>query len=432
MVFLLASPLILAHLCWRSWHDGGTTYLRQRLGLYQARRATMDSGTEQRPIWIHAASVGEINTVRPLLEQLLSDFPTHQFVVTTATPTGKHALELASLPRTDHYYLPLDFVSSVNRFYRHLAPQCGLIVETELWPMLYQQASIPLVLVNGRLSAKTLKAANSWLETAYRFCVSRLSLILARHPSDAAEFVALGASNVVQVGNLKHAVTALVPESTNATSNQKQSTQDDPHRDRGYTAIEPPFLPERRFVLLASTHNDEELAITQRWLQLENTPLLVIAPRHPDRAEDIRRQLNSVTDRLSQRSLGEPVDPTTTVYLADTFGELDLWYRHASAIFLGGSLVNVGGHNMLEPARLNRAVITGPQVFNFAEEVFALQQADAITLCADANEVVEQLLHQYNHSQEALARGQRAGNTIEQHRHVLPEYRRHILPYISA
>ncbi len=411
--FILATPLILSHLCWRAWKDGGLNYLTERLGFYKASGKPQGTSGQckQRSVWIHAASVGEINTVKPLLHQLIHLHPDIQFTVTTATPTGKVALETASLPNTQHRYLPLDYRFAVKRFYRTVSPHCGLIVETELWPLLYQQATMPLILINARLSEKTKKAASGWLNTAYRFCASRLTLTVARHQSDAAAFDHLGATAIAQAGNLKHAITG-------------QGSLDP-------LSLEHPFEHQRDFALLASTHDDEECQLVRLWMEHDAPPLLVIAPRHPDRAEQIKRQLNQFTTSIRQRSKGETPDEDTAVYIADTFGEMDLWYHNAAAIFLGGSLVNIGGHNMLEPARLKRSVITGPYVYNFAEEVSALQANDGITVSNDADSVVAQLSNQYQNTETTRAQGQRAFDTVRQHEAVLPEYIRLIEPFLA-
>ena len=369
-------------------------------------------GTYERgPVWIHAASVGEVNTVKPLLKALIARYPDDHFVVTTATPTGKAMINNTTLPRTRHHYLPLDYRFAVNGFYRHVQPRCGFIVETELWPVLYQQSSVPLVLINARLSKKTIKAATGWLKKAYRYCVSQLALIIARQPSDEAAYRQLGATTVEQVGNLKQAITP---------------------PDHQYTASLPhPFKNLHRFVLLASTHDDEELQLATRWLQQNNPPLLVIAPRHPDRAGDLKRQLYRLTKEIALRSHNDTVDDTTAIYIADTLGEMDLWYLHANAIFLGGSLTAVGGHNMLEPACLQRSVITGPHLHNFDKEVAKLQANDAITVCADAAQVIEALIDQYDNTGTTEAMGKRAADTIKPHQQVLPDYLTLLAPYID-
>ena len=441
VVITLAAPLILGHLCWRARKDGGLIYLFERLGFYRHKphgtpkrqlrgkqpsdiqssesqppekntlKTPVQSACRQRPIWIHAASVGEVNTVKPLLKALIARYPNDHFVVTTATPTGKVTINNVALPRTQHYYLPLDYRFAVNGFYQHVQPRCGFIVETELWPGLYQQSPVPLVLINARLSEKTIKAATGWLEKAYRYCVSQLALIIARQPSDEQAYRQLGATTVEQVGNLKQAIT--LP-------------------DHHYTAsLSHPFANLHRFALLASTHHDEEVQLATRWLQQNNPPLLVIAPRHPDRANDLKRQLYRLTKEIALRSHNDTVDDTTAIYIADTLGEMDLWYLHASAIFLGGSLTAVGGHNMLEPAGWQRSVITGPHLHNFDEEVAKLQANDAITVCADAAQVIDALIDQYDNTGTTEAMGKRAADTIKPNQQVLPDYLTLLAPYID-
>ena len=195
----LLSPVILAHLLWRSLHDGGWLYFQQRLGFAQPL-------TQAKPlVWLHAASVGEINTALPLLRAMLEAQPGTPFLVTTNTPTGRAALERQGLPNTVCLYLPIDYSHAVKRFYRSHQLQCGIIIETEVWPILYELAEVPLIIVNGRLSHRTLRVTEGWLQGTFKRAANKIHTVLARSEADALGFEKIGVAKqrIKQLGNLK-------------------------------------------------------------------------------------------------------------------------------------------------------------------------------------------------------------------------------------
>lgn len=361
----LISPLALSHLLWRSLHDGGADYCRQRLGLNLPQLGSV--------IWLHAASVGEVHTARPIVLSLAKAFPDVALLVTTNTPTGRAEIEKIPLPDLHATYLPLDYAFALRRFVRANTILCGVIIETEIWPKLYEQVDAPLMILNGRVSRRTLKVTQiPVLAKIYQRAVAHLHWVFARSEDDANGFTRLGVNpeRIETLGNLKFA----------SALSQASTKIDDT----------PPLA--REYCLLASTHHNEEEILAREWLQHNRPELLVIAPRHPDRRAQISRQLKTLDPNLCLRSRNERITEQTRLYLADTLGELNLWYRHAKSIFLGGSLVDKGGHNIIEPASHNKSVVVGPYTSNFTEVIELFDASDAITHANDAHSAVNRLI----------------------------------------
>lgn len=360
---------------------GGWRYALQRLGWAHPHFT-------QRPIWLHAASVGEVIAALPLLERLQARDLTTPILLTTTTPTGA-AIAVARVPsRVTHAYLPIDWRGAVRRFVHRTQPRCALVMETELWPNLYRRCKttdIPLVVVNGRLSARTLRAG-TWMRSVYRTTLADVDAVLARSETDRNAFVELGApmARVSVVGNIKFSVGA----------NGKE-----------VSAIH----LGRRYLLAASTHHDEELQLAVLWRHLAHGEhLLVIAPRHPQRAKNILEQLAALQISVAVRSQGDAVTAQTEVYLADTLGELPALISGADLVFMGGSLVHVGGHNILEPARAGKAILFGPYMRNFADESRALLEADAAVQVRDVAALGEHITRLLNDPQQCDELGKRA------------------------
>ncbi|TNF38288.1 MAG: 3-deoxy-D-manno-octulosonic acid transferase [Gammaproteobacteria bacterium] len=349
-------------------------YLRQRLGF--GYRSLPD-----KPIWIHCASVGEVNTALPLVQLLVEKYPQQQVIISTNTCTGAAIVERNPLHNVQHCYLPLDSVFAVNRFLGMLRPQLAIMLETELWPTLYgacRKKSIPLVIINARLSARTLEA-KGFIRKEYAKSLRIVDHVLARSSVDKSSFLQLGADeNAVEVtGNLKFA-----------------------HRAQASVKTLSHFT-ERPYVLAASTHDDEELQLASVWQQLQRKDyLLVIAPRHPERGLLIARQLEALHLNIALRSRQDVIDDATDVYIADTIGELTNFIDRAELVFMGGSLIARGGQNLLEPARLQRPIIVGPHMENFQAEVDLFLQHQACVQVQDKNELALQLAYLLEHEEK--------------------------------
>lgn len=400
----LLSPVLLVHLAVRSWRDGGARYCRERLGFGPgaARAAVTPSSADssgdpaimskglstsgQRAsgrLWIHAASVGEVMTVLPLVRATLASDDRLSIVVTTNTPTGAAVLARHAPPGVHHRYLPIDFPGATQRFLSRERPAAGWIVETEVWPWLYARChalNIPLTIINARLSTRTARHATGPLATTYRRALASVT-VLARTPEDAAGYRALGAepTRVRTVGELKLA-------------------------DAASDTAPPSPLLDRPYVLAASTHDNEEHRLADAWLASATDGLLVIAPRHAERGAALARQLPG----CARRSQGDSPPDDARLYLADTLGELDAWYAHARGVFVGGSLIERGGHNVLEPARRACPIVVGPHTTNFTEPVAMLKAANAIADVPDAEGVARFLARAMAEDGELVSQGLRA------------------------
>jgi len=395
LIGLLLLPAVFVYTLKRANQDGDRRYFWQRLGW----KIPVQEGL---PVWIHCASVGEVNAARPLIERLIQDYPTLKFVLSTVTPTAA-AVVKKTLPKSVlHVYLPFDTQAGVRHFLQNIQPRVGLVLETEIWPGLFaevQRRNIPLVVVNGRLTDKTL-AAPRWIRVFIRQALQAVRLVLAKSEVDAQGYQQLGVapSRIKVLGNIKFA----------ATRESKS---------------ELPRLVERDYWLAASTHEDEERQLAEMIGAREADPyLLVIAPRHPERAAAIERQLKNLGVRFAVRSRREVVSEDTQIYLADTLGELGEFMQHAAFVFMGGTLVPVGGHNLLEPAALGKAIVCGPYLDNFMEEAELLRGADALVEVKDADVLAQAIDRLLAASEEAKKRGQAAANAVATQTGVLDRY----------
>jgi len=394
LLLRLLSPPILLFNAWQAARAGEPRLFSQRLGLGLRRR-------DDAPLWLHAASVGEVKAARPLILALHERHPALPILVTTLTPTGAALAKQSLPPGVEHAYLPMDWPGAGARFLRATRPRAALIMETELWPNLFSHVAareIPLLIVNGRLSARSREAAG-WIRRLHASALQRVTGVLARSADDANAYVALGApaGRVQTVGNIKFA-------------------------DAGTGTTPAPSLG-RPYVLAASTHEDEERQLALLWQRMgERTRgrLLVIAPRHPQRRDAILKHLGE--QRVALRSRGDRVDADTRIYLADTLGELEGFMAGAELVFMGGSLVPRGGHNILEPARLGRAVIFGPHMGNFLAESELLLGADAALQVADAQQLGATLAQLLADEDRRLQLGRKARALMARQADVLEAY----------
>lgn len=333
---------------------------------------------EGKLIWLHGASVGESLSMLPLINKLLESYPDSHVMVTTGTVTSAEVMEKRLPERAFHQYIPIDNPAFVTRFIRHWQPNLVLWFESDLWPALLsgiKRKNIPLILVNGRISNKSFKRWQQFdfiskeLLDCFTFC-------LGQSEEDAYRLRVLGAKNSMCLGNLK------------------------------YAGINPPVDPDKKAEIekqingrplwvVSSTHHDEELKIG-RFLKNTNTEipglLTLIAPRHPNRGPEIQEQLNGLGLKTALRSKGEKISPDTNVYIADTIGEVGIWYDLSPIVFIGGSLIPHGGQNFMEPSRFRDAVIVGPYMHNFTDAMNRAKKADAVIQVNDAAELENMLL----------------------------------------
>jgi len=325
-------------------------------------------------IWFHAASVGESLSLLPLFERIREDRPNLNILVTTGTVTSAKLMSERLPDGVIHQFIPVDQSSCVQRFFDHWAPDLVLWAESEFWPNLILEPArrnIPLVLINGRVSPKAFRG---WKRFPWviRKLLSGFSLCLGQTDTDVERLRAMGASPAHTVGNLKFAVPPL--------------PVDDAEFSKLQTATR-----NRVVFLAASTHPREEEILWQvhQGLVADIPNLLtVIVPRHPDRGEDIQNTLSSLGATTALRSKAQDVGDGTQIYVADTMGELGLFYRLSGLVFMGKSFVDMGGQNLLEAARLDCAIFHGPHMWNFAEIVDSMTAEKALVGVADGDDLV--------------------------------------------
>lgn len=350
LIMYLGTPIILYRLASRGlrYRDYFARW-RERFGFFPAPDIK-DS------IWIHAVSVGEVNAAVPLIEALMERHADHSFVVTTITPTGSERVVHLFGERVFHVYLPYDLPASVRRFLDRVRPRMGVILETEIWPNLYFECDarkIPLVIVNGRLSERSLRGYRPVWSLA-RSALRRAHEVAAQSHADARRFEVLGAE----------------PERVTIAGNLKFDMSVSAHWLTGGMAMRKAWGLARPVWIAASTHEGEELSVFKAHLEvLRRFPdaLLLIAPRHPERFRAVEQTGRHLGFSVGVRSIDEAPSSAMQCFVIDTMGELMNYFAAVDVAFVAGSLVPIGGHNVLEPAALAKPVLVGPLTFNFAE-----------------------------------------------------------------
>jgi 3-deoxy-D-manno-octulosonic-acid transferase len=355
-----------------------TVYLRHRRNRgkedpvrFSERRGVPNGARPSGPlVWVHAASVGEATAILRLIDRLLQSRPELKILVTTGTVTSAGLLERWLPARAIHQFVPADIPHWVARFLDHWRPDVALWVESELWPNLVLKThahGIPMVLVNGRLSVRSYERWRKW-PGLIRPVLGAFQLCLAQDQDQAERFRSLGAREVATVGDLKAAAAALP-------------------FDRSELLHLRSWIGSRPLWLAASTHaGEEEIAVRAHCRIATNHPglLTIIVPRHPTRGDTIAAMLAGEGLRIARRARNETIARETDIYLADTMGELGLFYRLAGIAFIGGSLAFKGGHNPFEASRLDCAVLHGPDMSNCAGMAAALALGGAAETVTDA------------------------------------------------
>lgn len=367
LILRLLLPLALMRLYWRGLRAPA---YRQRV----AERLTRDRpGPGAAEVWVHAVSVGEVQAAAPLIAHFLKREPPLGVLVTTTTPTGAQRLRALFGDTVTHRYTPYDLPEAVGPFLDRVRPRLALIMETEIWPnalALCAARGIPTILANARLSERSAKGYARLARLAGE-TLRRLDLIAAQGEADARRFVALGAdpARVRVIGNIK--LDRHPPE------NAREQAR----------AMRLVWGPERPVWVAASTHEGEEEPVLQAHRRIRAQipdALLVLVPRHPERFDRAADLATRAGFPLVRRSAGAPCAGATAVFLGDTMGELQIFLAAADAAFVGGSLVPVGGHNLLEASAVGVPVATGPHVFNFAAIAELLIGAGAAVQVPDA------------------------------------------------
>lgn len=373
LLTIVLSPVIAGLICvryFRGKEDKKRFY--ERWGFPRKERPST------RLVWMHGASVGECLSMLPLVNKLLAENKNLSVMVTSGTTTSAALMEKRLPKGAFHQYIPVDFPGAGKRFIRYWKPDLVLWFESDFWPNILSDihaANIPLVLLNGRISDKSFAR---WQKAGFmsRAIQSLFTLSFGQTKEDARRLTVLGAKAVESVGNLKFAAT-YPPFDLKELKDLKKA------------------IGNRPCWCMASTHaNEEEMGMhVHQSIQEEYVDLLtIIAPRHPNRADEIEKMMQKNGLRVARRSRGESITRHTQVYLADTIGEMGLIYQLSPYVFVGGSLIPFGGQNMLEPMRLHRAVMIGPHAFNFREIVAQAKKEKALVEVADTKALTSQLL----------------------------------------
>ncbi len=375
LLLYLIAPLVVLRLFWRSRSNSA---YRKRI----AERFGFVSCVADSPIiWLHAVSVGESIAAKPLVEWLLEKYPNYRVLVTTTTPTGSDQVISLFGNRVSHVYFPYDLPDAVTRFITRLNPKLLIVMETEIWPNLYAgcfQRSIPILIANARLSEKSTQAYLK-IRGLVKETLFRVNYIAVRSEIDSARFLALGARSeqIEIVGNIKFDIQL-----------DQQQIDTGQQRQKVWGADRPVWVA-------ASTHKGEDeiiLAIHQALLKDIPNLLLVIVPRHPERFADVDllcMDFSAKTKKTYQRHSLQAhyQDTSVSLILGDSMGELQSWYAVANVVFIGGSLVNTGGHNPLEATVLGVPVVSGKYMFNFADIARQLTEEGLMTLCENEAEL---------------------------------------------
>jgi len=368
LLLTLAAPWF----AWRLWRDGDAA-ARQRLGGESggARRGAV--------LWLHGASNGELTAARPLIDALLARDPRLTLLVTCNTITGHDMVYGWGIDQVEPRLAPLDYRLVLQRFIGDWQPEALILIENELWPnrmAMMTARDRPVVVLSARMSARS---AAVWqkLPGLARRVMGAIAFLSAQDNASEARFRDLG----------------LAPDRIGETLNLKHDIAQSSF-DAAEMARLAPLLPRDRTVLAASTHEGEEAGLLRGFrIALAKQPglRLILAPRHPRRSEEIAALIAKEGLDFATRSKGETPKPDTPVYLADTMGEMPLWYELAGTAFVGGSLAPKGGHTPFEPAAHGCALLHGPHLENFAEVYTALQQAGASRLVTGTDSFAEAL-----------------------------------------
>ena len=442
LAWWLATPLALAYLGWRARRQ--PDYLR-RIGERLGRHAGPDGpGTGTGPlIWIHAVSVGETRAAQPLVRALAARHPGARLLLTHMTPTGLQTgadlfADLRASGRLQQAMLPWDLPYAVRGFIDAWRPAIGLLMETELWPNLVavaHQRRMPLLLVNARLSARSLRKGRRW-RWLMRPALARLSAVFAQTDADAARIRELGRSDVSVLGNLKFDLT--VPPSLEALG----------HGWRLALLGAQAGGAHRPAILAASTRDGEEALLLDAWMAwragaarqgpdgMRWPPLLIIVPRHPQRfdevADEIRRRGLSVVRRSAWGAAPPALaDREADVLLGDSMGEMFAYYALADAAIIGGSLLPFGGQNLIEACAMSVPVVVGPHTFNFEEAAAQAIEADAAVRAPDAEAALRDALAIVAEPLNRVSFGERALEFAARHRGATARTLAALAPYLS-
>jgi 3-deoxy-D-manno-octulosonic-acid transferase len=411
----ILAPLVVPILIWKALRN--PAYLdrwEERFGFGRSR-------TERRSIWIHAVSVGEVVAASPMVRQLKDRLPGVPVVISTVTPTGAQRVHDIFGDEVIHSYIPYDMPGAVKRFFDRFRPRLAIIMETEIWPNLYEECGrrgVPLVLANARVSPRSVGKYRRFVGL-FAKTLSHGIVLAAQSPRDAERFRLIGASaeRTHVVGNIKFDVE--IPSSVAEAG----------RRFRVDNAGQRPVW------IAASTHEGEEeivLEVHRRLRQRFTDLLLILVPRHPQRFDAVAQSVERLGMACVRRSSGAICGDETVVFLGDTLGELTLFYAAADAAFVGGSLVPVGGHNLLEPAAMALPIVTGPHNFNAEDIAEMLEDVGAVRVARDSTELFDELATSLSDPALSRQRGLAGRRVLDENRGALDRLMTLVIPLMTS
>ena len=405
-LFCLLLPIYFARLCWKGLSNK-EYFLRwsERLG-YSSELPSKDKSI----IWIHAVSVGEVNASMPLLRALITDYPHSEILVTTTTPTGSKLLIERLGNKIKHQYLPVDIPFFINSFLNKWNPKILILLETEIWPNLInicKSRGIYSALVNARLSEKSKKNYLNY-SALIKPVIEKIDLILTQFESDKRRFQEIvERKDINTCGNLKF------------DQDVPTELEDISKTIKLDWSIDGKYRPT---LIAASTHETEEEEVLKAFKQiLKSSPnaLLILVPRHLERFDKVKKLINTSGLTLASRSKKEEVKRSTQVLLGDTIGELNFLYSLSDVAFVGGSLIDHGGQNLLEPAAQSLALLSGPSLRNFSDISEQLIKKDGLTVIRNAQELSDEFVKLINNQDELKERGEAAFRVFMENRGAL-------------
>jgi 3-deoxy-D-manno-octulosonic-acid transferase len=387
-------------------------------GRWRERRGRVEPAGAD-PLWIHAASVGEVNAIQALVNALLQSRPgDNKVLITTFTVSGAERVKALFGDQVEHRFAPIDTRASVRRWLATIKPGIALVAETEVWPELYTQAAnreLPIVLVNARLSRLGLKRALRF-QRLYARPMAAISLAICQSEQDARSFQLLG----------------LAQDRTAVAGNMKFDTRLPADMGKRAQVLRSQWGARPAWVAGSTRPGEEAIALDAHQILLEKHPeaLLVLAPRHPQRATEVRELIDKAGLRF--QAIGETVDAESAVVLVDRLGQLLACYGAASATFVGGSLIDIGGHNLLEPAAFGKAVISGPYLHQQAEVAAALKNSGALVTVSDAGSLAAAINELWLEPERALKLGRAALGVMEDGRGAVRRTLRLLKPFLPG
>ena len=419
LVYLILSyvlaPLVIPILIWKGLSN------REYWDRWEERFGFGRTRTNEPAIWIHAVSVGEVTAASSLVRDLKEKYPQFPIVVTTVTPTGAQRLHDIFGDEVIHSYIPYDMPGAVSRFFDRFRPRLAIIMETELWPNLYTECgrrNVPLVLANARISPRSVSRYRRFF-TVFKATLSHGIVIAAQSERDAERFLSLGAGpkRTRVVGNIKFDLD--IPRAVDRNGIEFRAVQ----------------AADRPVWIAASTHAGEEekvIAAHRQIRQVIPDVLLILVPRHPMRFDAVAQLIQKRGLSYVRRSSGGRCDETTEVFLGDTLGELTMFYAASDIAFVGGSLVPIGGHNLLEPAALGIPVLTGSNNFNAQDIVDLLQEAGVAQVVTSPRQLADEVVACFRDPEGRSRRGLRGREIVAENRGALARLLNLVYPLLDG